>query len=111
MTVWAAWRRRDPLEGFAWATAASLATLPVTWYHYPSALLPVAMAAWLRAGPDARRRVALTLVVAEIVAAAALVALPLLWVAIGCVILATRWSRPDAMRASARVPVPARGVG
>ena len=111
LTVWAGWRRRDPLEGFAWATAASLATLPVTWYHYPSALLPVAIAAWLRARPDARRRVALTLVAAEIVAAAALVALPLLWVAIGCVILATRWSRPDAMMASARAPAPSRGAG
>jgi hypothetical protein len=110
-TVLAAWRRRDPLEGFAWATAASLATLPVTWYHYPSALLPVAIAAWLRATPDARRRVALALIAAEVMAAAALVALPLLWVAIGCVILATRWSRPDAMTASVRSAAPARGAG
>ena len=111
LTVWAAWRRRDPLEGFAWATAASLATLPVTWYHYPSALFPVAIAAWLRSTPDARKRVALTLVVAEVVAAAALVALPLLWAAIGCVILATRWSRPGAMTASAKAPELARGAG
>ena len=40
-----AWRRSDPLESFAWAAVASLATLPVTWYHYPSALLPIAIAA------------------------------------------------------------------
>jgi hypothetical protein len=111
LTVWAGWRRRDPLEGFAWATAASLATLPVTWYHYPSALLPVAIAAWLRAAPAVRKRVALTLVGAEVVAAAALVALPLLWAAVGCVILATRWSRPDAAKATAPVRAPAPGAG
>ena len=54
-TAWAAWRRSDPVESFAWATAASLATLPVTWYHYPGAMLPIAVAAMLRAsGPDVR---------------------------------------------------------
>jgi hypothetical protein len=111
LTAWAAWRHRDPLEGFAWATAASLATLPVTWYHYPSALLPVAIAAWLRAAPAVRKRVALTLVGAEVVAAAALVALPLLWAAAGCVILATRWSRPDAAKATAPLRAPAPGAG
>lgn len=101
LTVWAGWRRQDRLESFAWATAASLATLPVTWYHYPSAFIPLAIAAWLRATPPARRRVALTLVAAELVAAAALLILPLLWVAIGAVILATRWSRPGEGTAGA----------
>ena len=52
------WRRPDPVESFAWATAASLATLPVTWYHYPSALIPIAVAAMLRAiGAGAASRV------------------------------------------------------
>ena len=68
VTVWAAWRRPDPVESFAWAAAASLATLPVTWYHYPSAMLPIAVAAMLRAsGPDTRR-------VSLLVAAGAVVA-------------------------------------
>jgi hypothetical protein len=105
VTVWAGWRRADAVESFGWATAASLATLPVTWYHYPSALLPVGIAAWLRVGSAERRRVTACLVAAEIVAAVALVVLPLLWVAIGLVILAARWSRPGASPA----PAPAAG--
>jgi hypothetical protein len=105
VTIWAGWRRSDPVESFGWATAASLATLPVTWYHYPSALLPIGIAAWLRAGAGERRRVTACLVAAEIVAAVALVLLPLLWVSIGLVILAARWSRPGASPA----PAPAAG--
>ena len=96
VTGWAAWRRDDPLESFAWATAASLSTLPVTWYHYPSALLPVAIAAGLRAPAAARRRVAWTIIAAGIVAAVAIAWLPLLWLAIGLVIMAARWSRAQA---------------
>ena len=111
VTVWAALRRMDPLEAFAWATAASLATLPVTWYHYPSALIPVTIAALLRSSPHTRRRVVLAVVAAEVIAAAALVAMPLLWAAIGAVILATRWSRPDATTGLARGPAPAREAG
>jgi hypothetical protein len=96
VTVWAAWRRRDALESFAWAAAASLSTLPVTWYHYPSALIPVAIAAWLRVGAVRARRVVGALIAAEVLAVMALVWLPLLWPAIGLVILAARWSATDA---------------
>jgi hypothetical protein len=92
LTIWAAWRRDDPLESFAWAAAASLSTLPVTWYHYPSALIPVAVAAWLRTGTDGGRRVIGVIVAADVLAVTALVALPLLWPAIGLVVLAARWS-------------------
>lgn len=112
VTIWAAWRRGDALEGFAWASAASLWTLPVTWYHYPSALIPVAIAAWLRADQGSIGRVRIVIVAAMIVAAVAIAALPLLWIAIGLVILAARWSRPapssDAVRAP---PAPALAVG
>jgi hypothetical protein len=94
VTVWAGWRRGDAVEGFAWAAAASLSTLPVTWYHYPSALIPVAIAAWLRADRSTAGRVRLAIVAAMIVAAVAIAFLLLLWVAIGLVILAARWSRP-----------------
>jgi hypothetical protein len=93
VTVWAAWRRRDPLEAFGWAAAASLSTLPVTWYHYPSALMPVAIAAWLRAGQTEIGRVRAAIVGSMVVAAISIALLPLLWVAIGLVILAARWSR------------------
>lgn len=101
VTIWAAMRRGDPLESFAWATAASLSTLPVTWYHYPSAMIPVAIAAWLRAAPPDRRRVAACLVAAQLVAVVALAILPLLWLAIGLVILAARWSWRSASVAAA----------
>jgi Glycosyltransferase family 87 len=99
VTVWAGWRRGDAIEGFAWAAAASLSTLPVTWYHYPSAMIPVAIAAWLRADQVSSGRVRLAIVAAMVVAAVAIAVLPMLWVAIGLVILAARWSRP------ARAPV------
>jgi hypothetical protein len=112
VTIWAAWRRGDPLEGFAWATAASLCTLPVTWYHYPNAMIPVAIAAWLRADQGSLRRVRGVIIGAMVVAAVAIAALPLLWVAIGLVILAVRWSQPVATSDEARVapaPVPVTG--
>ena len=101
VTTWAGLRHRDPVESFGWATAASLSTLPVTWYHYPSAMIPIAIAAWLRAGPPDRRRVIACLITAELVAVVALVILPLLWLAIGLVILAARWSRQSASVAAA----------
>ena len=109
VTAWAAWRRSDPVESFAWATAASLATLPVTWYHYPSALLPIAVAAMLRAlGPD-MRRVSILVTAGAVIAAVALVWLPLLWVAIGLIVAAARASAPPSVRAPARAPVPVVG--
>lgn len=101
VTIWAGVRRGDPLESFGWATAASLSTLPVTWYHYPSAMIPIAIAAWLRAAPPDRRRVAVCLIAAEVVAVVALPILPLLWLAIGLVILAARWSWRSASGAAA----------
>jgi hypothetical protein len=113
ITVWAAWRRGDPLEGFAWATAVSLCTLPVTWYHYPSALLPVAIAAWLRAAPSSATGVRVLLVAALGVGALAIAALPLLWAAIALVILAARRSQPavapGATAGSLARPAPATG--
>jgi hypothetical protein len=48
VTAWSAWSRRDPVESLAWAAVASLVTLPVTWYHYPAALIPFAIAALAR---------------------------------------------------------------
>ena len=48
ITAWSAWRHRDPVQSLGWAALASLVTLPVTWYHYPAALLPFAIAALVR---------------------------------------------------------------
>jgi Glycosyltransferase family 87 len=103
VTAGAAWRRQDTLESFAWATAASLVTLPVTWYHYPSALIPIAIAAGLRARGRDSRPVWWLLVAAGVLAAVAIAALSLLYVAMGLVIAAVRRSAP----ASARPPAQA----
>jgi len=93
----AAWRLRDPAESLAWAAAASLVVLPVTWFHYPSALIPFAIAFLLRArnGPAARATSACILA-AAVVAALAIGWLPLLYVAIGLVLVAGRLSRATA---------------
>jgi hypothetical protein len=94
ITVWAAWTRDDPLESIAWAAAASLATLPVTWYHYPAAFIPFAIAAALRAyGTPAWRPTVLLVVGGLVVSGAAIVWLPLEWAGIGLVIVAIRRSR------------------
>ena len=87
-------RDRDIVESFAVAAVASLVTLPVTWYHYPAALMPIAIAAILRAR-DARVRPTILLIVgAGVVGTIAVVWLPMLWVAIVLVPLAARASRP-----------------
>ena len=98
ITVVAALRLVDPVESLAWAAAASLVVLPVTWYHYPSALIPFAIVAVLRSRalpPALAQRVVLTVGAAAVVAAIAIAWLPLLYLAIGLVLVAVRMSRPD----------------
>lgn len=93
VTAWAAWTREDPLESVGWAAAASLATLPVTWYHYPAAFIPFAIAAGLRAYGTPRWRETAALIVGGLVVSGAAIAwLPLEWVGIGLVIVAIRRS-------------------
>jgi hypothetical protein len=106
LTVWAAWRRADPLESFAWAAVASLSTLPVTWFHYPSALIPIALAAVLRSDAAGSARVTRKLVLAAgVVGGLAIAFLPLLWIAAGLVVLAARVSAGF----TERQPAPASG--
>lgn len=94
-TAYAAWRVRDSIQSLALAAVASLVILPVTWYHYPAALLPFALAAFQRArgGPDGRRTHA-TLAVAAVLAAVAIAWLPLLWLSAALVVAAVRSSAP-----------------
>ena len=95
VTILAARRGGDPVERFAWAAAASLTTLPVTWYHYPSALIPFGLAALLRAdATPLRRDVWILIGAALVVAAAGIIVTPLIWVAIGLLLAAVRRSRP-----------------
>jgi hypothetical protein len=98
-TASAAWWLEDVVASLAWGATASLVILPVTWYHYPSALLPFALVALLRArGTAAARTTTALLVVSGVVAAIAIAWLPLLWVAIGLVL--------GAVHVSGRVAAP-----
>jgi hypothetical protein len=93
LTVWAAWRRSDPIESFAWAAVASLSTLPVTWYHYLGALIPIAIAVILRSLNTRSARATQRLVLgAGVVGGLAIAWLPLIWLAAAMVIAAARTS-------------------
>jgi hypothetical protein len=109
VTVGAALRIADPVESLAWAVASSLVVLPVTWYHYPSALIPFALVAILRSASDAgdgsvARRVRWSVLAAAVVAAVAIAWLPLLYVAVGLVLVAVRMSRPPSAPARSVAP-------
>lgn len=99
LAIVAAIRVREPVESLAWAVVASLVILPVTWYHYPAALLPFAVVALLRCGADPMvgRRVRGLLVMAAVTAAFAVTWLPLLYVAVGLVLVAIRVSARTAI--------------
>jgi Glycosyltransferase family 87 len=97
LTAWAAIRRSDPAESLAWAAIASLVTLPVTWFHYPAALIPFGVAAVARssaASAVTRRRTRLLITGAVAVSVVAVGLAPLVWVAAGLVIAAVRVSLP-----------------
>jgi hypothetical protein len=110
VTLIVAVRDDDVVESFTVASIASLVTLPVTWYHYPAALLPVAIAALLRAR-DARVRPTIALAAgALVVATVSVVWLPSMWIAVALLVGAVRVSaaRPEAT--AARSPLPAGGA-
>lgn len=84
----------DPLASLCLAVTASFVVLPVTWYHYPTALIPIAVAAWARSrGAPTGRSVTAALVAAYFVADAAIVFPVALWIAVALVGAAVRWSR------------------
>ena len=91
-TVLAALRVKDLLTSLAIAITASLVMLPVTWYHYPVALIPVGLALAIL-HPGARPRVALAIVVASV----AIAFPPLIWVSVGILLAACiRSTAPQA---------------
>ena len=94
VTALAAWRVRDPIASLAIAFTASLVVLPVTWYHYPVALMPIGLALAITR-PATRPWVAATIALAAV----ALIFVPVLWVAIGVLVVA-------AFRVAARSPAP-----
>lgn len=83
-SLWAGWAVRDRLLGIAVAGMASLVLLPVTWYHYPTALIPFAIAAVVRArGTAAAQRTTALIAAAALVATLSIAWIPGLWLAIG----------------------------
>ena len=99
----AAMRVRDPILSLGIVVTASLVTLPVTWYHYPVALMPVAAALAIRyrtvAAVDRRWR--------SCWPTSRSCALPLVWVAVAVVLCApggdpARGGRGRAGRAGRR---------
>ena len=90
-SVIAAVRVRDPLASLSVAIVASMVMLPVTWYHYPVALIPVGVVLAIRA-PRSRPAVVLAVLLADLAIAFG----PLLWVAVAVLLVAAF----DAARAS-----------
>jgi hypothetical protein len=82
VTVAAAWSRRDAVKSLAGAAAASLVTLPVTWFYHPAAMIPFALVALLRARHTREAgRVAALVTAATVISIIAISALPLVWLA------------------------------
>jgi hypothetical protein len=89
---------RDRLLGLTIAAVASLLILPITWYHYPSALMPFAIAAIARsAGSPAASRVALLVIAAAAVASLSIAWVPGVWVAVGLLVAAVAVGRAGVM--------------
>jgi hypothetical protein len=85
--AWAGWTRRDPLVGATVAAVASLVVLPLTWLHYPAALIAFGLAATLQAGGSNRSRPVAVLLAGAAGLALLSVALPaLIWVAVGLLV-------------------------
>jgi Glycosyltransferase family 87 len=96
LTAWAAARSADVVTSLALAAVASLVTLPITWYHYPLALLPFAIAAYLRAGPAQAPAVRILLAAAVFASLVAIVAPVAVWLAVGLVVVAVIRTAPLA---------------
>jgi hypothetical protein len=104
ITIVAAVRASDPVEGLAWAVTASLVVLPVTWFHYPTALVPFAVVALARRDGTPRPSRVAGLVIGALAAAAIAILAPVaVWLAVAFVLAAVRVSRP-APAATAAMP-------
>jgi len=90
----AAWRIRDPVVSLAVAATASLVVLPITWFHYPAALIPFAIAA------VARDRSILRVGIAAVACSLVSIAFPVaVWSAVALVFVALRPAQlPERLR-------------
>jgi hypothetical protein len=99
VTALVAWRWHDQLESLTWAAIASLVALPVTWFHYPAALIPFGVAAVARAEVgDPARRIPVRLVAGAsvVVSILAVGVAPLVWAAVVLLVVAVHVSAPAA---------------
>ena len=116
-SLWAGWAVRDRLAGIAIAAIASLVLLPVTWYHYPTALIPFAVAAVVRArGSAAAQRTTALIAAAAVVATLSIAWIPGMWLAVGLglagVVSSGRTSdSPSAVAPKRKAPVAAMATG
>jgi hypothetical protein len=85
---------RDRVLGMTIAAVASLVILPITWYHYPVALMPFGIAALAR-GPagSAGARSRQLVVAAAVVASLSIAWLPGVWIAVVLLLLGVAASR------------------
>jgi hypothetical protein len=98
------WVRPAALS-LAVAAALSLVVLPITWFHYPVALVPFAVWAGVAAhGTPAAGRVGALIGAALVVAAVAIAAPVIVWVAVALVLVAVAIA---PLRTVERSPVPA----
>jgi hypothetical protein len=89
LTVLAAIRVKDPITSLAIAFAASLAVLPVTWYHYPVALAPIGLALAITR-PASRPLVSAAVATAGLAIALA----PAIWISVVLVLTAAFGAAP-----------------
>jgi len=88
-TVLVAWRVADDLASLAVAVVLSLVILPITWYHYAAALIPIAVAAVARSrGTSGNAGVVVLVGVAFAIAVVSVAALVAVWLAVGAVVAA-----------------------
>ena len=104
-SVIAAVRVRDPLSSLSVAIVASMVMLPVTWYHYPVALIPIGIVLAIRV-PRSRPAVVLAVLLADLAIAFG----PLLWAAVGLLLWAAfAAARASSARATGAVGTPPDG--
>jgi hypothetical protein len=98
-TAVAAWLVKSTTLSLAIASAASLVVSPITWFHYPVALLPFAAAAWVQARGTAHAGRTGGLLIAAMVVAALSISEPVaVWLAVALVVLACVPSADRALR-------------
>ncbi|HET9346168.1 MAG TPA: glycosyltransferase 87 family protein [Candidatus Limnocylindrales bacterium] len=94
---------RDRLLGLTIAAVASLVVLPITWYHYPVALMPFGIAAMARVIAGRGGAPTGPLVGAAVVVGSLAIAwVPALWVAVGLLLAAVAASRSPSPATQSR---------